>query len=135
MVQSSRRSKGSIRFSPGSPLRLLVEPAERALAQIGVIALELLLRHQLGAEIGGLLAPLAVLAGAVIPAVERALGPAPEIGPEAPVDLVLRTFAFAHRSCCASVRIVVVCPNRPPGRFASAGRRGSHPRSWEWPRL
>src|SRR6185312_3618054 len=76
---------------------LLVEAAELALADIAVVALELLLRQQLRAEIARLLAPLAVLAGTVITvAVERALGAAPEIGAEPPVYLVLRPFSLAH---------------------------------------
>ena len=77
--------------------RLLIEPAELALAEIGVIALQLLLGGELGPEIGRLLAPLAVLAGAVFAAVERALRPAPQIDAETAIDLVFRFLALAHR--------------------------------------
>ena len=48
-----------------------------ALTDIGVIAFQLLLRRELGPEIRGLLAPLAVLAGAVFTTVQRAFRPAP----------------------------------------------------------
>jgi hypothetical protein len=71
--------------------RLLVDAAELALADIAVIALELLLRHELRAEVGRLLAALPVLAGTVVAvAIERALAAAPEIDAEAAVDLVFR---------------------------------------------
>src|SRR6185437_10975879 len=102
-----------------SPRSLFIEAAELALADIGVIALELLLRHELRAEIGRLLAPLPMLAGTVVAAVQRALGTAPEIDPEASIDLVLRPFSLAHRrlirfvDCC--------CPNRSR-RAGLAGR-------------
>src|SRR5205807_1042364 len=75
---------------------LLVEAAELALADIAVIALELLLGHQLGAEIRGLLAPLAVLAGTVVAAVQRALRATPQIDAKASIYLVLRPFSLAH---------------------------------------
>src|SRR5262249_4219364 len=76
--------------------RLFIEPAELALAEIGVVALQLLLRHQLRPEIGRLLAALPVLARTIVAAIERALRPAPEIDVEAAVDLVLGTFSLAH---------------------------------------
>src|SRR5919206_770378 len=72
--------------------------AETALADIGVIALQLLLGGKLGAVIRRLLAPLAVLAGAVFAPVQRALGAAPQIDAETAVDLVLRFLALAHVS-------------------------------------
>src|SRR6185437_4076145 len=86
------------------------ETAELALADIAVIALQFLLRHQLGAEIGGLLAPLPVLAGAIIAAVQWRFRPPPKIDAEPAVDFELRAFASAHEryrsiGCC--------CPNSP----------------------
>src|SRR5690606_4505734 len=78
---------------------------------VAVIALKLLLGGELDAEIGGLAAALAVLPGTVFALVDRALRPAPEIDPEAAVDLVLRRRALRHagsRLCrCAC------CPDRP----------------------
>ena len=76
--------------------RLFIESAELALAEIGVVALQLLLRHELRPEIGRLLAALPVLARTIVAAIERALRPAPEIDVEAAVDLVLGTFSLAH---------------------------------------
>ena len=76
--------------------RLGEDAAELALADIAVIALQLLLGHQLHAVVGRLLAPLSVLAGAVIALVEGALGPPPEIDAEAAIDLVLGIRAFAQ---------------------------------------
>src|SRR5204863_8833545 len=81
---------------PAPPHRLLVQLAELAFADIGVVALQLLLRHQLGAVIRRLLAPLAVLAGSIFAAIERALRPPPQIDTEPAVDLVLRFLALAH---------------------------------------
>src|SRR6185437_12296317 len=79
------------------PHRLFIEPAELALADIGIVALQLLLGGELGSIIRRLLAPLAVLAGAVFPTVEGALRTAPQIDAEASVDLVFRLGALAHR--------------------------------------
>src|ERR1051325_11885284 len=81
-----------------APDRLLIQFAELAFAEIGVVALQLLFRHQLGAVIGRLLAPLAVLARPVFAAIERALRPPPQIDAETAVDLVLRFLALAHPS-------------------------------------
>src|SRR5690606_501363 len=76
----------------------LVVAAELALADIAVVALETLLRHQLDAEVGGLAAALAVLARPVFAAVEGALGTAPEVDAEASVNLVLGFCPFGHGS-------------------------------------
>src|SRR5882757_4251938 len=70
--------------------------AQLAFGDRAVIALQPLLGHQLQAVVGWLLAALAVLAGAVFALVDRALGTAPQVDPEAAVDLVLRLRAFAH---------------------------------------
>src|SRR5439155_19753728 len=78
--------------------RLFIEPPELALAVIGVVALELLLGWPLGAVVGRLLAPLAVLARAILAAVEGAFRAAPQIDAETAVDLVLRFLALAHIS-------------------------------------
>ena len=70
--------------------RLGVVLAELLLGNVAVIALELLLGAQLRAEVGHLaLAALAMLAGAIFAAVDRALGTAPDVLAQAAVDLVL----------------------------------------------
>src|SRR5579863_4970651 len=75
-----------------------IDAVELALADIGVIALEFLLGAQLHAEVGELaLAALAVLAGAVFPAVHRALRAAPDILTHTAIDLVFRLTALCHR--------------------------------------
>ena len=82
-----------------APQRFLVEAAELALADVAVVALELLLGHELHAVVRRLLAALAVLAGTVVPvAIEGALLAAPEIDAKASVDLVFRSVASAHSS-------------------------------------
>ena len=75
---------------------LLVIAAELALADVAVVALQLLLGGELGAEIRRLAAALAVLAGTVFTLVEGALGATPEIDAETAVDLVLSGFALGH---------------------------------------
>jgi hypothetical protein len=74
----------------------LVVLAELLLADVAVVALQLLLRHQLGAEVRGLLAALAMLARAVFPLVDGRFRPAPEVDAEAAVNLVLGFGAFGH---------------------------------------
>src|SRR6185312_14680885 len=83
-----------------APHRFVVEAAELAFADIAVITFELLLRHELRAEVRRLLAPLAMLAGTVFPLVERAFAAAPEIDAEAPIYLVLRFRTLAHSDPC-----------------------------------
>ena len=99
-MASSRRSSRPIRCSEVEPLRrarLLVDAAELALADVAVVALELLLGAQLLAVVGQLAAaPLAVLAGARLALVEGALRPAPDVLAEAAVDLVLGADALGH---------------------------------------
>src|SRR5690606_15233386 len=80
-------------------LGLGVVTAELLLADVAVVALQLLLGRQLGAVVGRLAAALAVLAGGVVSLVDGALGPAPEIDAEAAIDLVLGRFAFGHGAC------------------------------------
>src|SRR5690348_16774166 len=58
--------------------RLVVILAKLLFANIPVVALKLLLRHQLHAEVAGLLASLPVLAGAVVTLADRRFRPAPE---------------------------------------------------------
>jgi hypothetical protein len=80
------------------PLGLGVDAAELLLGQVAVVALELLLGAQLGAEVRQLaLAALAVLAGAVFAAVDRGLRTAPDVFAHAAVDLVLGRGALGHR--------------------------------------
>src|SRR5262245_27920538 len=77
--------------------RLLIHAVELTLADAAVVALQLLLGAQLLAVVGELgLAPLAVLAGARLALVDRALGPAPDVLAEAAVDLVLGADALRH---------------------------------------
>src|SRR5439155_2830686 len=75
-----------------------INAVELALADIGVIALELLLGAQLHAEVGELaLAALAVLAGTVFPAVHGALRASPDVLAHTAIDLVFRLTALSHR--------------------------------------
>src|SRR6185437_2090625 len=65
-----------------------VKAVERLLGGRAVITLELLLRLELQAVVGGLaLAALAMLAGAIGAVVQRALRAAPEVFPQTAVDL------------------------------------------------
>src|SRR5581483_291790 len=81
------------------PRGLLVDPLELLLGDVAVIALELLLGPELLAVIGQLAAAaLPMLARPVFALVERALGPAPNILAEPPVDLMLGVNAFRHAS-------------------------------------
>jgi hypothetical protein len=80
------------------PAGLDVDAVELTLADIGVIALQLLLGAELHAEVGELaLAALAVLAGAIFAAVHRALRAAPDILAHAAIDLVFRLTTLCHR--------------------------------------
>ena len=75
-----------------------IDAVELTLADVGVVALQLLLGTQLHAEVGELaLAALAVLAGAVFPAVHGALRAAPDVLAHTAIDLVLRLTALSHR--------------------------------------
>jgi hypothetical protein len=83
-----------IALEPGG---LVINRAELLFRDVGVIALELLLRLELGAEIRQLsLAPLAMLPGAVFALVDRAFRAAPDVLAHAPVDLVFRGCALRH---------------------------------------
>src|SRR5271156_641586 len=78
--------------------RLHVVLVELTLGDIAVIALDLLLGLELGAEVGGFaLAALAVLAGTVFTLVERAPGTAPDILAHPAVYLIFRFCALRHR--------------------------------------
>ena len=75
-----------------------VDAVELAFADVGVVALQLLLGAQLHAEVGELaLAALAVLAGAVFSLVHGALRAAPDILADTAIDLVFRLTALSHR--------------------------------------
>ena len=75
-----------------------IDAVKLALGDVGVVALQLLLGAQLHAEVGELaLAALAVLAGAVFPAVHGALRAAPDILAHTAIDLVFRLTALCHR--------------------------------------
>jgi hypothetical protein len=74
----------------------LIHAAELALADIAVVALEALLGHQLQAEVGRLLAALAVLAGTLFAIVDGALRTTPEIDAQTAVNLMLGADALRH---------------------------------------
>ena len=74
----------------------VVIAAELALTDIAVIALQLLLGHQLRAVVGRLLAALTVLAGAIFATIDRALCTAPQIDAKTAVDLMLRIQTLAQ---------------------------------------
>ena len=83
--------------------RLHIVLVELALGNVAVIALELLLGLELGAEVGRLaLAALAVLAGAVFALVERAAGTTPDVLAHAAVDFVFGFCALRHRGSSGS---------------------------------
>src|SRR5262249_38801631 len=89
--------------------RFVIDAAELAFRNVGVIALELLLGAQLHAVVGELaLSPLAVLAGSVFAAVHGALRAAPDVLAHAAIDLVLRLTALGHR-------VLRICGLRPAG--------------------
>ena len=72
---------------------------ELALGNVAVIALDLLLGLELGAEVGRLaLAPLAMLARPVFTLVVGALGSAPDILAHPAIDLVFCFRALRHRN-------------------------------------
>src|SRR5262249_20850026 len=117
--------------------RLLVDAVELPLADVAVVALELLLGAQLLAVVGELgLAPLAVLAGARLAPVDGALRPPPDVLPEAAVDLVLGADALRHgllpkvaknASRDRVVEHALLCPEKisgPTGSLLMTGGRG-----------
>src|SRR6185312_14750191 len=80
------------------PARLDIDAVELPLADIAVITLQLLFGAELHAEVGKLaLAALAVLAGAIFAAVDRALRAAPDVLAHTAIDLVFRLTALSHR--------------------------------------
>ncbi len=107
-----------------------VETAELLLADVAVVALQLLLGHQLQTEVRRLLAALTMLAGAILTAVDRALGAAPEVDAQTAVDLILGLLTLAHTIIAFST---VCCPNRSC-RFqttADGALPHARPPSWE----
>ena len=68
---------------------ILIVFFELLLTDVAIVALELLLGHQLDTEIGGLGPTLAVLARAVFTAVNRGFCSAPEVNAKTAVNLVL----------------------------------------------
>jgi len=65
-------------------------PAELALADVAVVALEALFGHQLGTVVRRLAPALAMLARAIFAAIDGALGAAPDVLAHAAIELVLR---------------------------------------------
>jgi hypothetical protein len=110
------------------PQRFDIVLVELALGDVAVIALELLLRLQLGAEVGGFaLAALAMLAGAVFALVERAARATPDVLAHPAVDFVFGFGALRHRGSSGFVsgNAPSCAPTpaqaaRKPGRQASA---------------
>ena len=88
--------------------RLDVIFVELPLGNVAVIALDLLLRLELGAEVGRLaLAALSVLARAVFTLVEGAAGTAPDVLAHAAIDFVLGFCALRHRgSSCGAIGFI-----------------------------
>src|SRR6476660_3326812 len=107
------------------PAGLDIDAVELALADVGVITFELLLGAELAAEVGELaLAALAVLAGAVFPAVHGALRAAPDILAHTAIDLVFRLTALCHRVLFSSSGFE---ETRPPVRRGNSRRRQVRP--------
>ena len=97
---------------------------ELLLGDVAVIALELLLGAQLDAEVADLaLAALAVLAGAIFAAVDRALGPSEDVLAHAAVELIFGAGALRH--CMFSNSRCVDLPGTAPAGCLSraAGAR------------
>src|ERR1700722_12937438 len=84
------------------PHGLLVVAAELLLADVAVVAAQLLLRRQLRAVVRGLLAALAMLARPVLTLVDRGFRPSPEVHPQATIDLVFTLGALGHRRVALS---------------------------------
>ena len=112
--------------------RLDVIFVELALGNIAVIALDLLLGLELGAEVGRLaLAALAMLARPIFTLVVGAAGSAPDVLAHPAIDLVFRFCALRHRGSSCS-RFQVQRGTRPPLRLKerrqafSRARRKSH---------
>src|SRR3990170_4119601 len=104
-----------------------VDAVKLALTDVGVIALQLLLGAQLHAEVGELaLAALAVLAGAIFPAVHRALRAAPDILAHTAIDLVFRLTALSHRVLFAYLSFE---ETRPPVRREFPGADRPNPQA------
>ena len=79
------------------PRRLIIDEPELPLRDVGVVALQLLFRLQLRAEVRGLAAAaLAVLAWPVFALVKRTFGTASEIFPKATVNFMLGADALCH---------------------------------------
>src|SRR5215471_14053465 len=75
----------------------LIDAAELPLGDVSIIAAQFLLGLELNAVVGELaLAPLAVLAGAILTPVHRALRSAPDVLAHPAVDLVLGFHALGH---------------------------------------
>src|SRR6202166_1233435 len=105
-----------------------VDAVELAFADIGVVTLQLLLGAQLHAEVGELaLAALAVLAGAVFPAVHGALRAAPDILAHTAIDLVFRLTALSHR--VLFIRSLSFEETRPPVRREIPAPTGPAPKA------
>src|ERR1700681_3244132 len=104
-----------------------IDAVKLAFADVGVITLQLLLGAQLHAEVGELaLAALAVLAGAIFPAVHRALRAAPDILAHTAIDLVFRLTALSHRVLFAYLSVE---ETRPPVRREFPGADRPNPQS------
>src|SRR3984885_14618234 len=110
-----------------------INAVKLAFADVGVIALQLLLGTQLDAEVGELaFAALAVLAGAVFSLVHRALRAAPDILAHTAIDLVFRLTALCHRVLFVTVGFE---ETRPPVRRDFPVPTGPGPKLEDGPRV
>ena len=118
---------GGIDLSVGSALAAasiaggLLMPYGSWMFMIGALGMALLIGAVNGAaivwgKVVPFIATLAMLAGTIFALVDRALGTAPQVDPEAAVDLVLRILALAQRNAPSSL----LCPDRP-GSSTGAG--------------
>src|SRR5206468_3397991 len=99
------------------PGRVEIVLLELLFGDVAVIALELLFGAQLDAEVGYLaLAALAVLAGAIFAAIDRALGPSEDVLAHAAVELVFGAGALRH---VAFSNLLSKCARTAPPDLAS----------------
>src|SRR3546814_279272 len=98
---------------------------ELLFGDVAVIALQLLLGAKLDAIVGHLaLAALAVLAGAVFAAVDRALRTAPDVFAHPAVEFILGALALRHISLQSAVcRRISACPGSHRREYSMRDRR------------
>src|SRR5690242_13053050 len=108
----------------------LIDAAELPLGDIPVVATQLLLGLELHAVVGELaLAPLAVLAGAVLTPVHRALRSSPDVLAHPAVDLVLGFHALGHSRPRLSLLLLRIAPSSVPAGPEPTGKTSLSARS------